>query len=87
MADGIHANLAIVETIVIPLNRQPLEYPLGILEGYPMPLEVAAVLFFRPSISQLLYLQNINTASKIFSDLIFSFSGQNPAFALVEAYS
>lgn len=41
--DRVDSHFAIVEAIIDPLDRGPLENPLGVVEGNSVPSDVAAV--------------------------------------------
>jgi hypothetical protein len=45
-ANGVHADLALIETVINPFDGQPFENPLCILEGDSMPSKILTVFFF-----------------------------------------
>src|SRR5208337_2387447 len=63
-ADCVHPSFALVETVINPFNRRPLEDPLRILERNPMQFDIAAVFPFVPTIAHAMYLHNVNMRRK-----------------------
>src|SRR5437867_8007100 len=63
-ANGIHTNFAIVETVISPFNRWPLENLYCILKSNVVPPKILKILFVRPSVAHGIYLHNVNIIGK-----------------------
>jgi hypothetical protein len=59
-ANRIDSALAVVETVINPLNRRPVEDTCSIFKGNPMSDEIATVLLSVPTVSHFMYLHNVN---------------------------
>lgn len=62
-ANRIDANFAVVETVIDFFYRWPIENALRILEGDPMPDEIAAIFLSVPTVAHIVYLHNVNIRS------------------------
>jgi hypothetical protein len=58
--DGVYPTLAVVETVIHPLDGRALENPRRVFECNPMQLKIAAVLFSSQLIPHNMYLHNVN---------------------------
>jgi len=63
-ANGIHSDLAIVETVIDSFNRWPLENSYRILKSNVVLTKVLSVLFVHPSIAHDVYVHNVNIIGK-----------------------
>src|SRR5208283_1990349 len=63
-SDGIHALLAVCESVINSFDRRPLENPRRVFERKPMQRKVPAILFLVPTVPHNAYLHNVNTRAE-----------------------